>query len=525
MEATPQQLDALFPHPGNVDIPNTAAKRVPGPVRQAGWTDESTQQARELLKDNHRRWHIFFNDKHFHNHASHHLLAIYAMGADSELLKAAYETHVVYQKPAFPPPEDKKIDTIIDDSNWKDHLGDERYYQAYLAFWTAKLVDKSISITSVLEKYVFSKDANVVPGKTKDAPMMLSRFLGGFLHPLIHCGYGVEFSLPGLIAEGIAQATGQRVEAAAAFPETLFEASKLTGLGSHLANLVISAKPAGSRLDALTILARVSHDPAFAADKIGLPAPDDADENSIGRVIRVAGKRLLTYAEEWTSILTGDHVTTEFLSGKYEEVVWMNTVIYATGGWAGRNQGEDKNKAFNADFFLMHLVTSAVFLPSFLNTLSPHSASVLLKTYFTISLVLYVARGRPALPISSFYANTSANPTPPTSSSASLPAKDTLTPHRAAPNPWLPIIQTTLVHPNEHLCKLQRALWHFADVYGGSPKGRFVDATEGGGAIGLGELDGTLFVRAAGLTADRMRWMKEGQEQGDWDRGGFFKKE
>jgi hypothetical protein len=48
------------------------------------------------------------------------------MGADSELLKAAYETHVVYQKPAFPPPEDKKISTIINDTNWKDHLGDDR---------------------------------------------------------------------------------------------------------------------------------------------------------------------------------------------------------------------------------------------------------------------------------------------------------------------------------------------------------------------------------------------------------------
>jgi hypothetical protein len=66
MEATPTQLDALFPHPGNADLPNTLAKRVPAPVRQAGWTDESTQEVRELLKDNHRRWHIFFNDLHFH---------------------------------------------------------------------------------------------------------------------------------------------------------------------------------------------------------------------------------------------------------------------------------------------------------------------------------------------------------------------------------------------------------------------------------------------------------------------------
>ena len=43
-------------------------------------------------------------------------------------------------------------------------------------------------------------------------------------------------------------------------------------------------------------------------------------------------------------------------------------------------------------------------------------------------------------------------------------------------------------------------------------------------------LDGTLFVRVAGLTADRLRWMKEGQSKvivdgqvgSEWDRMGYF---
>lgn len=61
------------------------------------------------------------------SHVSHHLLAIYAMGASGELLKAAYETHTVYQKPAFPPPEQNtKSSVIIDDANWKEYLGDDR---------------------------------------------------------------------------------------------------------------------------------------------------------------------------------------------------------------------------------------------------------------------------------------------------------------------------------------------------------------------------------------------------------------
>lgn len=173
----------------------------------------------------------------------------------------------------------------------------------------------------------------------------------------------------------------------------------------------------------------------------------------------------------------------------------------------------------------MHMVTSALLTPALLNILSPASASLLLRTYFIFSLTLYIARGRPPLPISAFYANTTARPKPP-SPPPENPAKDTLPPV-ASPNPWLPIVQTTLVHPNEHLCKLQRSLWHFADVYGGRAKGRFVvddiaNVESPTGLEGLKELDGTLFIRAAGLTADHLGWMREGQKPGDWDNGGFF---
>lgn len=103
------------------------------------------------------------------------------------------------------------------------------------------------------------------------------------------------------------------------------------------------------------------------------------------------------------------------------------------------------------------------------------------------------------------------------------------------PNPWLPLVQTTLVHPNEHLCKTQRALWHFAEWYGGAGRGAFAalahvasdDAgaaggAEGGGLDGAEVLDGTLFVRAAGLSADRLGWMREGEAQRGWDADGFF---
>ena len=55
----------------------------------------------------------------------------------------------------------------------------------------------------VLEKYIFSREFNF-DDKLNDAeqPRMLDRFVGGLLHPVIHTGYGYEFGLPGIIAEG-----------------------------------------------------------------------------------------------------------------------------------------------------------------------------------------------------------------------------------------------------------------------------------------------------------------------------------
>lgn len=47
-----------------------------------------------------------------------------------------------------------------------------------------------------LEEFVFSSKYNA--GKMA----MLSRFLAGLLHSMIHTGYGAEFNLPGIFIEG-----------------------------------------------------------------------------------------------------------------------------------------------------------------------------------------------------------------------------------------------------------------------------------------------------------------------------------
>lgn len=190
-------------------------------------------------------------------------------------------------------------------------------------------------------------------------------------------------------------------------------------------------------------------------------------------------------------------------------------------------------------FHRMHLVTSSLFVPSLISHLSHQSAVLLLRTYFLVSLVLYVSRGRPAIPIEEFYKSTTATPSQPgpqpTPSEKTYVDESALElgddPGKAAwkgvanhltPNPWLPIVQTTLLHPNEHLCKTQRSLLHFANLFGETAPGHFESLGTEGGLEGAKFLDGTLFVRAAGLTANRLGWMREGQAERGWDRDGFY---
>ena len=114
----------------------------------------------------------------------------------------------------------------------------------------------------------------------------------------------------------------------------------------------------------------------------------------------------------------------------------------------------------------MHLVTSVFFLPSLMAYLKPESSVILLRSFFVTSLIVYLFRGTAALPIAEFYEKTTATPSPPgpqptpTNKFAHGPGAPALTDKHAdvwaeaskvlTPNPWYPILQTTIAHPNEH---------------------------------------------------------------------------
>ncbi|KAG5641587.1 hypothetical protein DXG03_004688 [Asterophora parasitica] len=478
------------------------------PKTWPGISPESTTALRDVLKDNHKKWDIFFNDSGFHNHTSHRAIANWALGANGDVLWAGYKEDSKTQRPARDSPGE------ITAENFKEHLGEKIYYEAYLAFFTRTLREKGFAAT--VEEYVFAKDVNIDPS-AKKKPDVFNRLLGGLFHPLIHAGYGLEFGLPGMVAEGLSEAAVHSDESSARVPDDFFPyaAGAVTGVGltQRFKNLIFSQAPDSSAkqvtgVHAFTVVQRVLDDPELGKIE------NTAGSGMFQRTMKDHVDVLVEHMKDWHV----DGSDARDVERKIEELSWTNALLYGVGGWV-------KDKHFNADFFQMHMVTSSIFLPAYVAYLSPASVELLLRGYLLVSLGWWVSRGRPALDIAGFYGSTTERPKP----SGPLP-----TPHKKAlhhtadpskivtPNSWLPIIETTVVHNDDHLPKLQRTLAHFASIYGTRAQG---EEDFGGSKLkDAGLLDGSLFVRVAGLTAGRLGRVREGEEPADfWDTDGFVK--
>jgi hypothetical protein len=175
----------------------------------------------------------------------------------------------------------------------------------------------------------------------------------------------------------------------------------------------------------------------------------------------------------------------------------------------------------------VHLVTSALFLltlvlPSGNSPYPPAPLAnrvMLLKAYLATCAAWYISQGNGPIPIEEFYAATSDRLTAPPAVPAPPDAKRK--PLSAPGGPWGRIIANAIAHPEEHVPKTVRSLAVFAARWGSRPTGYFAGSGEDG-LEGREALDGTLFVRTANLTLDRLGWAHEsGNEPGDWDRESY----
>ena len=161
------------------------------------------------------------------------------------------------------------------------------------------------------------------------------------------------------------------------------------------------------------------------------------------------------------------------------------------------------------------MVTSSLFLPSLIVYLTPRSQVLLLRGYLLAVLAWWVLCGRPGLNIKSFMTTTSIEPSVPTTPTPKTSLTTETTP---TPNPFLPILQSAITHPDDHLVKIQRTFAHFDTLYGRRPAGYFKGTELEDAEL----LDGSLFLRASLLTADNIGWVREGKEPRPFSVDGFF---
>ena len=224
-------------------------------------------------------------------------------------------------------------------------------------------------------------------------------------------------------------------------------------------------------------------------------------------------------AEEIHRICSQYGVSSDFkevaLASKVEECIWVSTLLLASTGREGRKP--------RLDFFLMHLVTSSLFLrPLFAALEKPAHKVALLNAYIRVLVLTTLTRGRPRINpgLLMSYTDTprppiSAGNLPEPSTSLGNPRNDT------DYNPWPAMIEAVQYHHDSHASKTLRTLIFASQNYGDKAPGTAIGAfhRDSGAEThkGTGKMDGTIFVRTAGLVMDTMRWVNHGQKEGSWD--------
>jgi hypothetical protein len=123
----------------------------------------------------------------------------------------------------------------------------------------------------------------------------------------------------------------------------------MSGLAGLLPSLVLntisppshppppSSASQNKNIHALTILSRILADPEMA-----IKNPNRIDAIMMyAHPLKTHAERIRGYAEQWTVDIGREGE----VEGKIEELVWMNVVLYAVGGWG-------KDRPFKASFFL-----------------------------------------------------------------------------------------------------------------------------------------------------------------------------
>ncbi|KAI6838676.1 hypothetical protein KC340_g3891 [Hortaea werneckii] len=316
-----------------------------------GILQESANTASDLLQKNHQEHHIFFNQSGFHNHIAHHLLTIYALSAGPGEIQKAYNVNVGYQRPPQPL-DDNLLAQLHDPEKFSSCLGKERYYHDFLVFFQKEMSD--LGWQNVVNKYLLAGDER--------ADDLLARLFGGFLHPIIHLGFGVEFSQPAIVAEALAQGAVH---------------------DNYMGKFFSAAERAaelrrGEPSETMVKLLDAIHD-----DKQLRDAPKWSDGNKLrDGIMNRAGDAMVQHTSQY-------HVRPDELELKTAEMI--NANAYYTAG------AQREGKAIKWDFYYMHCVNCSIFYSAFLKAdwISEANKCRLLEWKVWNDLAMYASRKCP----------------------------------------------------------------------------------------------------------------------------------
>lgn len=214
-------------------IPQIPSKNIS--LALPGITKLARETVAELLVENHNKHHCFFNEKGFHNHLAHGVLASYSLGATPERLRAIYESHAVEQRPIG---SIKKNFTHVD---WKSEVGNQEFYASYLEFFRQEV--PKLGRVEAIVKYAFDTD-------------MIGRTFSGAFHPLIHLGYGIDFGIDAIVAEGLAM---MAVTSKMMSPFVVAPATKVEKMTTKIASQLSISEPTSAKT-IVDILAAIRED-------------------------------------------------------------------------------------------------------------------------------------------------------------------------------------------------------------------------------------------------------------------------
>lgn len=187
----------------------------------------------------------------------------------------------------------------------------------------------------------------------------------GFLHPLIHLGYGLEFAQPAQVAEGLAQIAVHKNEIAV----------PMNG-ADEAAKHVAGEQPAYSMVE---LLEEIHNNEAIRKSPCWRDGSYIEDDPLVD-----APKELWQVAAKW-------HVESSELVERTAEMINVNAFL--CGG------AQVPNKEVKLDFFFIHSLNCSIFFTTFLEAewLSQENKLRLLTWKGRFDLIAYAARGSPEL--------------------------------------------------------------------------------------------------------------------------------